>query len=104
MRLGSTAVINELIQAYPVGEVVEHLEQLYRKKIKQVGLEVEFLLWHYRTRVDAKLYEQERAKVRYVQACEAEGTLSVRALEASLKCLLQQRQKITDALRVSSGV
>jgi len=89
---GCTAVIDDLVQVYPEDVVVKQLNQVYREQIRQVVGDIDDLLPHYRARVDAPTYELEHAKVRLIEAWEVEGTMSVRALEASLKYLLKKQR------------
>lgn len=92
---GCSAVIDDLVQAYPEDVVVEQLRQVYRDQIRQVAREIDDLLPRYRKQVDMPTYELERAKVMLVQAWESESTMGVQALEASLKYLLKKQQALS---------
>ena len=96
---GCTAVIDDLVQAYPTDTVVAQLERVYREQIRQVVREIDELLPRYRTHVDVPTYEFERAKLMLVQAWEGEGAMGVRGLEASLKYLLKKRQTFASVSR-----
>jgi hypothetical protein len=93
---GCANVIDDLVQFYPEDVVVKQLEQLYRTEIRGVIGELGELLPHYRSWVDEQTYELEQAKVRLVEAYEREGTMSVRALETSLKYLLKKRRAFAE--------
>lgn len=96
---GCTAVIDDLVQAYPEDVVVAQLKQVYREQIEQVVAELGDLLLRYRGQVDAPTFELERAKVRLVQAWGDEGTMGVRGLEAALKYLLKKQRTLAGVSR-----
>jgi hypothetical protein len=89
---GSTAVTEELARAYPEETVVAQLKQLYKTELERALEEADKLLPHYRSVVDARTYACDHAKLRLAAAYSQDDSLSVRALERSLKYVLKQQR------------
>lgn len=88
----STAVVEELVQVYPQEVVLPQLKQLYRQEIDEAIGEALRLLSAYRTRVDERTCDHERAKLMLVEAYTRDDSVSFRSLEASLKYVLKRQR------------
>ena len=94
---GSAAVTEDLARVYTEETVVEQFKQLYRNEINRAIEEANGLLPQYRDRVDATTYARDHTKLLLVAAYLHDDSMSVHALEKSLKYVLKQQQVFTGA-------
>lgn len=87
------------VPVQPTQAVPEQLKRQYGAEVSRAIEEVVRLLPSYRTVVDSKTYERDRAGVMLVVAYVAEGEMGVRALPRSLNYLLKQEERFTAALQ-----
>ncbi len=95
---GSASVTKDLARVYPEETVVAQLKRLYRSEINRAIEEASGLLPQYRGRVDATTYARDHAKLLLVAAYLHDNSMSVHALEKSLKYVLKQQQVFTGVL------